>query len=246
MKTEASANYSRHLDLLIIPYEGGNTMSQKSDERITQDVLDELAWDPAVTLADLSVSTDHGRVRLYGTAGTFGTKLEAEDAAYRVGGVTSVDNQIVVDPAVLGLRSDADIADDIRCALELDYQVPDEWLSVSVIDGIASLTGKVDWSYQRDAAEDDAAMILGVRDLVDEITVNQPHASAVDISSGIARAFARNAELYDDNIDVATDGGKVTLSGTVATWDEYDLANDIAWMSPGVTSVTNNVAVLFA
>jgi osmotically-inducible protein OsmY len=246
MKTEAYANYSRLRDPLVIPYKGGgNTMSQKTDERITRDVLDELAWDPAVTLADLSVSTDRGRVRLNGTADTFGTKLEAEEAAYRVGGVTSVDNQIFVDPAALDLRSDADIADHIRNAFELDYQVPDERLSVSVIDGIATLTGNVDWSYQRDAAEDDAAMILGVIGLVDEITVNQPQASAVDISSGIARAFARNAELYDDNIDVTTDGGNVTLSGTVATWSEYDMANAIAWMSPGVTSVTNNVAVLF-
>ncbi len=221
-------------------------MSQKTDERITQDVLDELAWDPAVTLADLSVSTDRGRVVLNGTASTFGTKLEAENAAYRVGGVTSVDNRIVVDPAALDLRSDADIADDIRCVLELDYKVPDEWLSVRVIDGIATLAGNVDWSYQRDAAEDDAAMILGVRGLVNEITVNQSHASAVDISSEIARAFARNAELYDDNIDVTTAGGNVTLSGTVATWSEYEMANDIAWMSPGVTSVTNNIMVLFA
>src|SRR6266566_1835 len=177
----------------IVPgriYKGGNTMSKKTDERITQDVLDELAWDPAVTLADLSVSTDHGRVRLNGIADTFGTKLEAQDAAYRVGGVTSVDNHIVVDPIDLDLRGDEDIADDI--------------------------------------------------------TVNQPQASAVDISSGIARAFARTAELYDDNIDVTPDGGHVTLSGTVATWGEYDLATDIAWMSPGVTSVTNNIVVLFA
>ena len=59
-------------------------MSQKTDERITQDVLDELAWDPAVTLADLSVSTDRGRAILNGTASTFGIKLEAENAAYRV------------------------------------------------------------------------------------------------------------------------------------------------------------------
>jgi len=234
-------------DLPVIPYQGGGeSMSQKTDERITQDVLDELTWDPAVTLADLSVSTDRGRVMLNGTVGTVGTKLEAEVAAYRVGGVTSVDNRIVVDPAALDLRSDADIADDIRCVLELDYKVPDEWLSVRVIDGIATLAGNVDWSYQRDAAEDDAAMILGVRGLVNEITVNQSHASAVDISSEIARAFARNAELYDDNIVVTTDGGNITLSGTVATWSEYDMANDIAWMSPGVTSVTNNIIVLFA
>src|SRR5260370_7980447 len=104
IKTEAYANYSRLRDPLVIPYKGGgNTMSQKTDERITQDVLDELAWDPAVTLADLSVSTDHGRVRLNGTADTFGTKLEAQDAAYRAARVTSLHNQLSVDPPALGL-----------------------------------------------------------------------------------------------------------------------------------------------
>jgi osmotically-inducible protein OsmY len=205
-----------------------------------------LAWDPAVTVADLNISTDHGQVKLNGTVDTYSTKLEAEDAAYRVGGVSSVDNDIVVNPAALGLRSDTDIAADIRSALALDYQVPDDRISVSVVDGFVTLTGNVDWYYQQDSAEDDAAMILGVKGVDDEIVVNQPQASAMDISSGIARAFARNAELYDDNIDVTTNGSQVTLAGTAATWSEYDMAEDIAWMSPGVTSVTNNIAVLFA
>jgi osmotically-inducible protein OsmY len=220
-------------------------LSQKTDARITQDILDELAFDPAVTVANLNVSTDHGRVMLNGTVDTYSTKLEAEDAAYRVGGVSSVKNEIVVNPAALGLRADTDIADDIRSALDLDYQVPDDRISVSVIDGFVTLTGNVDWYFQRDAAEDDAAMILGVKGVDDEIFVNQPQASAADISSGIARAFARNAELYDDNIDVATNGGQVTLSGTVETGSEYDMAEDIAWMSPGVTSVNNNIDVSF-
>ena len=220
-------------------------MSQKTDTQITQDVLAELAWDPAVTVADLTVSTDQGRVTLNGTADTYGTKLEAEDAAYRVAGVSSVDNEIVVDPAALGLRSDTDIAADIRTALALDYQVPDDRISVSVVNGDVILTGNVNWDYQRDSAEEDAAMIQGVQDVDDEIFVNQPQVSAADISSGIARAFARNAELYDDNIDVAINGSQVTLAGTVATWSEYDMAEDMAWMSPGVTSVTNNLAVHF-
>ena len=221
-------------------------MSQKTDAQITQDVLDELAWDPAVTVADLNVSTDHGRVMLNGTVDTYGTKSEAEDAAYRVGGVRSVDNDLVVNPAALGLRADTGIAADIRSALALDYQVPDDRISVRVVDGFVTLTGNVDWYYQKDSAEDDAAMISGVKGVDDEIFVNQPQASAVDISSGISRAFARNAELYDDNIDVTTNGSQVTLAGMVATWSEYDTAEDIAWMSPGVTSVTNNIAVLYS
>jgi osmotically-inducible protein OsmY len=218
-------------------------MSVKTDNQITQDVLAELAWDPAVTIADLRVSTDHGRVELKGTADTYGTKLEAEDAAYRVAGVKSVDNDIDVDPAAFR-RSDADIAADIRSALALDYQVPDDRINAGVMDGFVTLIGNVDWYYQRDAAEDDAAMIPGVKDIDDDITVNQQPALATDIASGISAAFARNGELYDDDIDVTTDGGHVTLSGTVETWSECDMAEDIAWMSPGVTGVTNNIEVL--
>jgi osmotically-inducible protein OsmY len=217
----------------------------KTDERITQDVLDELAWDPAVTVADLTVSTDHGRVTLTGTADTYGTTLEAEDAAYRVAGVTYVDNDIIADPSALGLRTDMDIAADIRSALALDYQVPDDRIVVSVVDGYVTLTGNVDWYYQRDAAGEDAAMIQGVKGLDADIIVDQPQASAAGISDGIAGAFARNAELYDDNVVVAVNGSQVTLSGTVATWSEYDMAEETAWMAPGVTSVTNNITVLF-
>lgn len=220
-------------------------MSKKKDARITQDVMDELAWDPAVTIADLLVSTDHGRVTLTGAADTYGTTLEAEDAAYRVAGVTFVENDIVVDPAALGLRSDPDIASDIRTAIALDYQVPDDRIAVSVMDGYVTLTGTVDWYYQRDAADEDAAMIQGVKGLTDEIYVDQPQASAADISAGIAQAFARNAELYDDDVDVAVDGSQITLTGTVAIWSEYDMAEDTAWMAPGVSSVTNNIVVLF-
>jgi osmotically-inducible protein OsmY len=226
--------------------EGGNTMAQKTDDQITQDILAELVWDPAVTVADLTVSSKQGQVVLNGTADTYGTKLEAEEATYRVGGVKFVDNEIAVNPAALGIRPDTNIAADIRSALVLDYQVPDDRISVLVVNGYVTLTGNVDWYYQKDAAEDDAAMILGVQGLDDEIAVNQPGASAAAISSGIALAFARNAELYDDDIEVTTDGDHVTLSGTVATWSEFDMAEEIVWMSPGVSKVTNNIAVLFS
>jgi osmotically-inducible protein OsmY len=198
---------------LSSPYlQGGNTMA-KTDSQITQDVLAELAWDPAVTVADLTVSTDDGRVSLTGRADTYGTKLKAEDAASRVAGVRSVENDIVVDPAALGLRSDADIARDIRTALVLDYQIPDDQISVNVLNGVLTLTGNVNWYYQRDAAEADAAMIREVQDIDDEIIVNQPETSAVDITVGIDRAFARNAELSDDNIDVRTEGSHVDPLG---------------------------------
>ena len=219
-------------------------MSEKADYQITQDVFDELFWDPAVTVTDLNVSTKHHRVTLTGETTTYGAKLEAEEAAYRVGGVREVDNDIIVDTSAFGMRSDDDIATYVRNAFILDYKVPDDRIFVNVLDGTVTLTGTVDWYYQRLAASDDAAKIKGVKSVDNQITVMQPEASAEAISSGIARAFARNAELYDDNVNVSVNGGHVTLSGTVETWSERDMAEDVAWRSPGVTSLTNDILVL--
>ena len=42
----------------------GQHVVKKSDAQITQDVLDEIFWDPAVTVADLNVSTHDHRVTL--------------------------------------------------------------------------------------------------------------------------------------------------------------------------------------
>ncbi len=148
------------------------------------------------------------------------------------------------EPHGFGLRTDEQIAADVRSMLTLDLEVPDTRITVSVLDGVVTLGGDVDYYFQRDAAEDDAASIAGVRDVIDTIAVlEQP--SALDIADQIAAAFARNGELFDDNVSVTTNGHSVSLNGTVRYWSEYDAAEDVAWRAPGVTNVTNNVVVTY-
>jgi osmotically-inducible protein OsmY len=219
-------------------------MATKSDAQINQDIFDELTWDPAIHVVDLNIATIDGRVTLTGAVPTYGTKEEATEAAYRVSGVRSVDNEIAVHPSESDLRGDSAIADLIKSALLVDYQVPDQRINVEVNQGHVTLTGSVDWAYQRQAAVDDVLKFTGVTSVEDLIKLTPPHASADEIQRGIARAFARNAELSDDKIVVEAEGGHVTLSGNVGFWSEYDLAENIAWKSPGVTSVTNNIEVL--
>lgn len=216
----------------------------RTDKKIRDDVIAELAWDPKVTVADLDVQVDDGQVTLAGAAATFATKDAAEDAAYRVYGVKDVDNDILVDPAAFGLRTDEQIAADVRSMLVLDLDVPDTRVNVGVLDGVVTLGGDVDYYFQLDAAEDDAASIAGVRDVISTIAVLD-QSSALDVADQISAAFARNGELFDDNVTVSTDGHNVTLSGTVRYWSEYDEAEDAAWRAPGVTSVTNNVVVTY-
>ena len=194
-------------------------------------------------MADLNIATFNGRVTLTGTVHNYGTKQEATEAAYRVSGVREVDNELMVNPSEPDIRSDSSIADSIKNAVLLDDQVPYQRIQVKVNQGFVTLKGSVDWAYQREAVVDDVLKIAGIRSVDNLITVTPPHASAEEIQRGIARAFARNAELSDDQILVEVEGGHVTLSGHVAFWSEHDLAEETAWKSPGVTSVTNNIQV---
>jgi osmotically-inducible protein OsmY len=216
----------------------------RKDNDIRADVLAEMAWDPKVTVADIGATVKDGYVTLTGVASTFATKYAATDAAFRVYGVKDVDNDMIVDPAAFGLRTDELIAADVRSMLALDLEVPDTRITVSVLDGVVTLGGDVDYFYQRDAAEDDAASILGVRDVISNIAVLE-QASALNIADQIEAAFARNGELFDDNVSVTTNGHSVSLSGTVRYWSEYDEAEDIAWRAPGVTSVKNDILVTY-
>ena len=218
-------------------------MTTKSDAQINQDVFDELVWDPAIHVTDLNIATSDGTVTLTGRVQNFGTKEEATEATYRVSWVRLVDNDLEVDPSEPDIRSDSAILDSINNALLLDTQVPYQRINVEVTKGHVRLSGSVDWAYERQSAVDDVLKIAGVRSIDNQITLTPPHASAAEIQRGIARALARNAELADDKIMTEVEGDHVTLSGHVAFRSEYKMAEENAWKSPGVTSVTNNIVV---
>ena len=221
------------------------TNTSRTDSEITEDVLAELAWDPAVTVVDLDVVTKDGCVTLSGTTVTYSSKFAATAAAGRVFWVRNVTNDIVVDPAVFGIRTDAAIHADVRSALTLDTRVPLDRISVVVDHGVVTLTGSLDHHYQRQAAQYDAVLVAGVKDVVNLIDVISPSEMATDVAGHIAQAFARNAELADDDVSVTVAGAKVTLSGAVRTWRERDEAEDAAWRAPGVRRVVNNIVVTY-
>ncbi|MGP0072822.1 MAG: BON domain-containing protein [Bryobacteraceae bacterium] len=66
-------------------------------------------------------------------------------------------------------RLDDDIARDIRQALKLDSDVPDERISVQVHSGIATLEGNVESNLQKEAAAADAKKVNGVRTVMNQI-----------------------------------------------------------------------------
>jgi len=214
-----------------------------TDSSIAADVAAELLFDPEVTADDIRATVEHGKVTLTGVADTYATKWAAENAAFRESGVRSVHNLITVDPKLLGLPSDVDIAASVRSALTWDASIPAGRLSVFVLDGAVTLSGTVDWYYQRVAAEKAARGAQGVRSVHSQISLMPAPASATEISRDIEGALLRNAQVDAQHIAVKVSGNQVTLTGKARAWNERTEAVSAAWRAKGVADVVDQITI---
>jgi osmotically-inducible protein OsmY len=118
-------------------------------------------------------------------------------------------------------------------------------VDAKVDDGLVTLTGKATWQFERDEAELVASNIVGTLDVADEIELEHPTPDANDVRKSIKKALKRNASLDAKGLDVTSENGTVTISGTVSSWAEHDEAMDAAWAAPGVESVRDQMAVAY-
>jgi len=211
------------------------------DALLQQAVREELEWDPAVTAAHIGVTAKDGVVTLTGHVPSFWEKGAAETAAARVKGVKAVVEEIKVE--LLGNpEPDERLAEDALRNLSKDTSLPKDRIQVKVEKGHITLTGTVEWKFQKTAAEVAVHRLPGVTWVTNKITI-KPHADVFEVRQQIRKALDRVAPFDADNIVIHADGGKIILSGEVGTSYERILAEDAAWSVPGVTQVKDNIAI---
>ena len=213
-----------------------------TNDELQVSVTDELFWDPKVDSAAVAVSASDGEVTLRGTLGSFRQKREAQKAAARVYGVTSVHNNLEVRILDGHGQQDADLRGAVLQAMALDGLIP-KTVDAKADRGSVTLTGTAAWQYQRQEAEFVAGNVPGVADVDNQITLTTPPPKADDLKQAIERAFQRNANLDGEGLSVKTYGNVVTLGGAVSSWDERDAAVAAAWAAPGVTAVEDLIVV---
>lgn len=213
------------------------------DRELQEHVQDALDWEPSIDAADIGVSVDGGVVTLRGDVKSYSAKATAERVALGVYGVKAVANDLNVRLGEGLKRTDTDIAQATLGALKWNTMVPEEKISVSVGDGWVTLKGRVDWEYERRAAERAVRDLSGVRGVINSISV-EPHVSATDVKTKIEAALKRSAEVDARRINVAVAENKVVLTGNVHSWFERDEARRAAWAAPGVKNVDDRIAVV--
>jgi osmotically-inducible protein OsmY len=199
----------------------------------------QLEWDPEVDASAVGVAAENGTVTLTGFIDTYAGKLAAERAAKRVHGVRGVANDI--DVRLRLERTDVDIAQDAIRALEVRSAIP-ERVQVVVHNGHITLTGNVNWLYQKEAAGRAVRHIRGVRGVKNHVTVT-PLAATRDVRFRIVKALHRDADVDARHITVTVSGDTATLAGSVGTWLQRDSAERAAASAPGIARVDNRIVV---
>ncbi len=215
----------------------------KTDFELQQDVSAELGWEPAVHAARIGVEVHDGVVTLAGQVDSYAEKWAAERAAQRVAGVKALATELKVQMAGPRRHSDTDIAQAAENVLSWSSALPPGAVRVMVEGGWVTLTGEVDWHYQRQAAAASVRHLLGVTGVSENITL-KPAVQPGAVRAGIEAALQRSAAVDADQIHVAVDGGDVTLSGLVHSWHERNAATHSAWASPGVRNVIDRLTLV--
>ena len=129
------------------------------------------------------------------------------------------------------MKTDSQLHQDVSAELDWEPSVNATQIGVEVKD-------------QRQSIARSIRHLMGVVGVSNQITI-KPQASLDSVKSGIKAALNRRAQADVQNITVEVVGDRVTLSGTVFSWSERDLAEHSAWCAPGVRNVVDNLTIAY-
>ncbi|TKT86505.1 BON domain-containing protein [Dyadobacter frigoris] len=214
----------------------------KTNSELQTDVQNAIKWEPLMNAAEIGVTAKDGVVSLTGIVDSYAKKLEAENAAKKVIGVKAVAENIEVHFPNSWSKTDEEIATEVLSALRSNWSIPNDKVSVRVEKGWITLDGELPWNYQREAAKTAVHYLNGVKGVTNNIKIKSESHNAIE-KKDVEDAIARSWSVDDSDISVSVSGTTVTLSGIVDSWYEKEEAGRIAWNTPGIWHVKNDLVV---
>lgn len=214
----------------------------KTNSELQKDVQDAISWEPLLNSAEIGVTAKDGIVSLTGEVDNYAKKVEAEIAAKKVIGVKALVEKIEVKFPNSWSKSDMEVADEVLNALKANWSLPKDKVTVKVENGWVTLEGELPWHYQRQAAKDAVKYLTGVKGVSSNIKIKSEIHDAIE-QKDVEDAIGRSWSIDDSDLKVSVLGTTVTLTGTVNSWYQKEEAGRIAWNTPGIWSVNNELAI---
>lgn len=177
--------------------------------------------------------------------GTLGMQLAAVAAVMALGWMSAA-------PADAASRSrkltDRSITEAIEDELLFDQGVPLNEIAVkTTMNGVVTLSGTVDNLLAKERAVKIAETVRGVRSVIDKIEVD-PYWGRSDwqIEQDTEEALLRDTATDSWEIEVDVEDNRATLTGTVESWQEKNLAGTVVKGVRGVEAIDNLIAVDYA
>jgi len=226
---------------------GGIVMGQAADGQLQTDVQKKLGNGK---FKNVTVAVQNGQVTLTGTVELYQAKMDADNKAHHVKGVKGVDNEIQVEGKDV---PDAQLQQSLGKKLAYDrIGWPDNAfnnITLSVSNGVATLGGNTAVPWAKESALSVAQNTPGVKDVIDEITVDPTAPMDDQTRMATYRAVYGQPALNKYAIDpvkpirITVINGNVTFNGVVDSQMDKDIAGIQANKVPGVFKVTNNLIV---
>jgi osmotically-inducible protein OsmY len=231
VETEKNSFVRRHVPLPL-------------DAELEQHIRAELMQDLRVVDPDqLSVAVINGNVTLGGTVSSYYQKQLAGRDVRNVVGVGWVDNLLTVKAP---WRDDFFLRNDIQFDMDADPYLNNEDIRTHVKQGVVTLTGHVNTFYQKLHAGEVASRVLGVKEVVNVLTVRQPLTfSDAALKERISKRLVADAVTgpVANRITVDVENGKAILIGDLSSWAQYREAARVALLTDGVNGLDNRLSV---
>ena len=213
----------------------------KTNSELQADVQNAIKWEPLLHAAEIGVTAKDGVVSLTGEVDSYTKKMEAENAAKKVIGVKALIEKIEVKIPSKWVKTDSEIVEEVFKALKKTWTLPKDKVTVKVENGWVSLEGELPWNYQREDAKSAVRYLSGVKGVNNNIKIKSESHDALE-QKDVEKALRRSA-IDDSEINVKVSGTTVTLSGSANSWYQKEEAERIAWKTPGIWHVNNELEI---
>jgi osmotically-inducible protein OsmY len=145
----------------------------------------------------------------------------------------------------LGPSGTVEIADFIAMDVKADRQMNGSKVEVAVEGDLVTLSGTALSLQQAERAVARAKATDGVRAVVNRLRIIDPIAKDAVLAERVQQRLGKSPALDAKRVQVSVDKRRAVLRGQIGSWDEQELAREIATEIPGIKEVDNRLEVTF-